>query len=128
MAEIKLKLDENLTTYGRVEGKAALIKTAFNEPREEMNPGELVANALGACMLTMIGFLAKRRGEEVIGTELTVVPGFDEKHTRITSFTLTFQFPVELTQAQKDFYAKAAEGCPVHNSLKEDISYKVIVK
>ena len=128
MAEIKLRLDENLTTYGRVEGKAALIKTAFNEPREEMNPGELVANALGACMLTMMGFLAARRGEKVEGTELTVVPGFDAKHTRITSFALTFQFPPSLTQAQKDFYAKAAEGCPVHNSLKEDISYKVVVK
>lgn len=128
MAEIKLKLDENLTTYGRVEGKAALIKTAFNEPREEMNPGELLANALGACMLTMVGFLAARRGERVEGTELTVVPGFDGKHTRIISFALTFQFPAEFTQAQKDFYAKAAEGCPVHNTLKEDIRYKIHVK
>ena len=128
MAELKLKLEENLTTYGRLEGKPALITTAFNEPREEMNPGELLANSLGACMLTMIGFLAARRGEKVIGTELHVIPEFDEKHTRITSFALTFQFPPELTQAQKDFYAKAAEGCPVHNSLREDITYKITVK
>ena len=128
MAEIKLKLAENLTTYGRLEGKPALIKTTFNEPRQEMNPGELLANALGACMLTMIGFLAARRGEKMEGTELSVVPGFDEKHTRITSFALTFYFPTELTQSQKDFYAKAAEGCPVHNTLKEDITYKITVK
>ncbi|MBR4682640.1 MAG: OsmC family protein [Elusimicrobiaceae bacterium] len=128
MAEIKLKLAENLTTYGRLEGKPALIKTAFNEPRQEMNPGELLANALGACMLTMIGFLAARRGENVEGTELTVAPGFDEKHTRVISFVLTFQFPATLTQVQKDFYAKAAEICPVHNTLKEDITYKITVK
>ncbi|WP_428050008.1 OsmC family protein [Candidatus Avelusimicrobium caledoniensis] len=128
MSEIKLKLEADLNTVGTLESKQAVVKTAFNDPRHDMNPGELLANALGACMLTMIGFLAVRRGERVEGTELTVVPGFDEKHTRITSFALTFMFPENLTQAQKDFYAKAAEGCPVHNSLREDISYKAIVK
>ena len=128
MAELKLKLEDNLTTSGRLEGKTALIKTSFNEPREEMNPGELLADALGACMLTMIGFLAARRGEQVAGTELSVVPGFDEKHSRIVSFALTFHFPDSLSQAQKDFYAKAAESCPVHNTLKEDITYKITVK
>jgi len=115
-------------TTGRLEGKTAVIKTAYNEPREDMNPGELVANALGACMLTMIGFLAARRGENVQGTQVTLVPGFDEKHTRISSFAVTFMFPAHLSQTQKDFYAKAAQGCPVHNSLKEDIVYKISVK
>ena len=128
MAEIKLKLEANLQTTGTLNGKEAVIKTAFNEPRQTMNPGELLANALGACMLTMIGFLATKRGEYVEGTELTVVPGFDEKHSRIISFALTFCFPEQLSQIQKDFYAKAAESCPVHNSLKEDITYKITVK
>lgn len=128
MSEIKVKLQADLNTVGILESKQAVVKTAFNDPRSDMNPGELVANALGACMLTMIGFLASRRGEKVEGTEVTVVPGFDEKHTRITSFVLTFVFPEQLTQTQKDFYAKAAESCPVHNSLRTDITYKIIVK
>lgn len=128
MAEIKLKLEGNLQTSGQLAGRSAVVKTAFNEPREDMNPGELVANALGACMLTMIGFLAAKRGENVQGMQAVIVPGFDEKHTRITSFAVTFSFPDGLTQAQKDFYAKAAESCPVHNSLKEDITYKITVK
>ena len=128
MAEITLQLEGNLQTVGKLAGKNTIIKTAFNEPREEMNPGELLANALGACMLTMIGFLSSRRGERLEGTRLTVVPGFDEKHSRITSFVLTFCVPEGLSQAQKDFYAKAAESCPVHNTLKEDISYKIVIK
>ena len=128
MAEIKVKLAADLNTTGHLEGKNAVVRTSFNDPREDMNPGELLANALGACMLTMIGFLALRRGERVEGTEVTLVPGFDEKHTRITSFAITFHFPEGLTQAQKDFYAKAAEGCPVHNSLKDDIKYQIVVK
>lgn len=128
MSEINVKLESNLITQGQVAGKTYVVKTAFNEPRQEMNPGELVADALGACMLTMVGFLAARRGENVDGTQVSVVPAFDEKHTRITSFAITFTFPEHLSQTQKDFYAKAAEACPVHNSLREDITYKIVVK
>ena len=128
MSEINVKLESNLITQGQVAGKTYVVKTAFNEPRQEMNPGELVADALGACMLTMVGFLAARRGENVDGTQVSVVPAFDEKHTRITSFAITFTFPEHLSQMQKDFYAKAAEACPVHNSLREDITYKIVVK
>ena len=68
MAEIKVKLAADLNTTGHLEGKNAVVRTSFNDPREDMNPGELLANALGACMLTMIGFLALRRGERVEGT------------------------------------------------------------
>jgi len=128
MSEIKVKLAADLNTTGHLEGKNGAVRTAFNDPREDMNPGELLANALGACMLTMIGFLALRRGERVEGTEVSLVPAFDEKHTRVTGFAVTFTFPDNLTQAQKDFYAKAAEGCPVHNSLRADIDYKITVK
>ena len=127
MAVITTKLEGNLVTVGGAENRRA-VTTAYNEPREDMNPGELLAASLGACMLTMVGFLAARRNENVEGTRVHIEPTFDEKHSRITSFSVTFEFPQTLTQTQKDFYAKAAQGCPVHNSLREDISYKVMVK
>lgn len=127
MAVITTQLEENLVTLGGAEGRQA-VRTEYNEPRENMNPGELLCASLGACMMTMVGFLASRRNEQVAGTKVQVEPTFDEKHSRITAFTVTFHFPETLTQTQKDFYAKAAQGCPVHNSLREDISYKVIVK
>ena len=127
MAVITIKLEENLVTLGGAENRQAVC-TEYNEPRKSMNPGELLASALGACMLTMVGFLAARRNENVAGTYVQIEPAFDEKHSRITAFTVTFIFPENLTQTQKDFYAKAAQGCPVHNTLKEDITYNVIVK
>ena len=33
-----------------------------------------------------------------------------------------------LTDEQKKFYARAAQSCPVHNSLREDITYTVEIK
>ena len=127
MAVITTKLEGNLVTLGGAENRQA-VRTEYNEPRENMNPGELLCASLGACMMTMVGFLAVRRNENVTGTRVEVEPAFDEKHSRITAMTITFHFPEHLTQTQKDFYAKAAQGCPVHNSLREDITYKVIVK
>jgi len=125
---IKTTLQENLCTFSALGDKAPVVKTEYNTPREQMNPGELLAASLGACMLTMIGFMASRRNEQVAGTQALVEPKFDEKHSRITTFTVTFVFPEILTKEQKDFYVKAAQTCPVHNSLREDITYTIIVK
>ena len=127
MAVITTTLEENLGTTGGAENRQA-VRTEYNEPRQTMNPGELLAASLGACMMTMVGFLASRRNEQVAGTKVQVEPTFDEKHSRIVAFTVTFYFPETLTQTQKDFYANAAQSCPVHNSLREDITYKIVVK
>lgn len=125
---IKTVLGENLQTTSIVGGKKGEVRSAYFEPREEMQPGELLAAALGACMLTMVGFMASKRGENVTGTELSVVPEFDEKHSRVLKIALAFSFPDSLTEDQKKFYARTAQTCPVHNSLREDISYTVEIK
>ena len=61
MSQINVKLATNLQTSITLSGKDNAVRTAFNEPREDMNPGELLAGVLGACMLTMVGFLAASR-------------------------------------------------------------------
>ncbi len=125
---IKTVLGENLQTKSVLEGKTGEVHSAYLDPRENMNPGELLAAALGACMLTMVGFMASKRGENVTGTEVLVNPEFDDKHSRVVKMGLTFVFPAALTDEQKKFYARAAQTCPVHNSLREDISYTVEIK
>ncbi|WP_428055675.1 OsmC family protein [Candidatus Avelusimicrobium alvi] len=125
---VRTTLGENLETKSVLDGKKAVLRSAYMEPREEMQPGEMLAAALGACMLTMVGFIASKRGENVTGTELAVEPAFDEGHTRVVRMDLTFSFPASLTAEQKEFYAKAAQSCPVHNSLREDITYTTHIK
>lgn len=128
MAVIKTTLDTNLRTEGRLEDGSASVKTAYLDPRSDMNPGELLCAALAACMLTMIGFVASKRKEEVTGTDVRVEPVFDKGHTRVTGMNIAFSFPEAFTPEQKAFYVKAAESCPVHNSLREDIAFNVSVK
>lgn len=124
---MKITLGQNLQTVCVLDGKKPL-RTAFNNPREDVNPGEMLAASLGACMMTMVGFMAEKHGDNTLGTTLEVLPKFDEKHSRVVSFELTFVFPATLTAEQKEKYAKLAQSCPVHNSLREDITYHVTVK
>jgi len=124
---MKVTLGQNLQTTCVMDGKTPL-HTAFNNPRQDVNPGEMLAASLGACMMTMVGFMAAKHGDNAEGTAVEVKTLFDEKHTRVTGFELTFCFPAHFTPEQKEKYAKLAQGCPVHNSLREDITYTVTVK
>lgn len=123
---MKVTLGQNLQTTCVLDGKKPL-HTAFNNPRENVNPGEMLAASLGACMMTMVGFMAAKHGDNAEGTTVEVLTHFDDKHSRMTGFDLTFHFPAHFTPAQKEKYAKLAQGCPVHNSLREDMQYTVKV-
>ena len=124
---MKITLGENLTTSAILEGHTP-VKTAFANPRQNMNPGELLTASLGACMLTMVGYMASKRGDNALGTTAEITAQFDEKHSRIVAFDIALNFPNSFTQEQKDTYVQAAQTCPVHNSLREDIKYTITVK
>ena len=124
---MKITLGQNLQTTCVLDGKKPL-HTAFNNPRTDVNPGEMLAASLGACMMTMVGFMAAKNGDHAEGTTVEVTPRFDDKHSRITGFKLECHFPVHFTDAQKEKYARLAEKCPVHNSLREDMNYEVVIK
>ncbi len=124
---IQVTLEQNLQTTSVLDGKKPL-HTAFNNPREDVNPGEMLAASLGACMLTMVGFMATKNGDNAQGTQVEITPQFDEKHSRITGFGIRFIFPANFTAEQKQKYAQLAQKCPVHNSLREDITYQVNVQ
>ena len=128
MAKTITTLADNLHTSSVTEGISTPIATQYNTPRDHMNPGEVLAAALGACTLTMVGYAASKRGDNATGTKLTLDPTFDEKHTRIVKIGLEFDFPSTFTEI---FSARAGylpNACPVHNSLREDIEYTVTVK
>lgn len=124
---IKTTLQKDLKTTSTWKDKQA-IGSAFGEKREQVNPAEMLACSLGACMMTMVGYMAAKRNENAEGTFVEIGLCFDDKHSRITEIALTFTFPASFTQEQKAFYARVAQGCPVHNSLREDIIYTTEIK
>lgn len=127
MAKITTMLFENLRTQSVVQNVKGTISTQYVDPTDLPKPGDVLCSALGACMLTMVGAVAEKRGDDVSGTRVEIDPVFDARHTRVVEMKLAFAFPDGLSKEQKDYYAQVAQTCPVHNSLREDIKYTVTV-
>jgi putative redox protein len=93
---------------------------------ESFSPTDLVATALGTCMATTMGLLARAKGYRIDGIALTV-----DKHMtkdpprRIERLEVAFQVPADVA-AGLDTDAKAAlqhaaETCPVALSLHQTV-------
>jgi putative redox protein len=89
---------------------------------ESFSPTDLMATALGACMMTIMGIVAERHGLDLTGmtaeTEkvMTVSPP-----RRIASLRTRITVPLPADHPQRQPLEQAAHTCPVHKSLHPEI-------
>jgi putative redox protein len=85
------------------------------------SPTDLVATALGTCMLTVMGLAARKRGFSIEGAsavlhkEMTSTP---RRH--IGELRARFILPGALTERQRNLLEAVAGACPVAASLGAD--------
>ncbi|MCX8265998.1 MAG: OsmC family protein [Planctomycetota bacterium] len=90
------------------------------------SPTDLVATALGTCTLTLLGIVADRHGISLEGTTVKV-----EKHMVAEPVRRIGRLPVDIYMGQpiedkyKDRLIKAAETCPVKQSVHPDIDLSI---
>ncbi len=93
---------------------------------ETFSPTDLVAAALGSCMLTVMGIVANRHQINLKGAhahvakEMTPAP-----NRRIAALTVDIDMPSQLTPEQRKMLEHAAHTCPVHKSLHPDVQVAV---
>lgn len=94
---------------------------------EAFSPTDLVATALGSCMISITGILAMKEGiTPVVGTtaEITKVMYADPR--RIGEVHVKLTFPKgNYTDKEKKMYEHAALTCPVAKSLHPDIKQEI---
>ena len=93
---------------------------------ESFSPTDLVATALGSCMLTIMGIVAQRNRLDIAGTTVKVLKEMiQEPVRRIGSLQVTIRIPGEksarLAPEDRKKLELAAHHCPVHKSLHPDI-------
>ena len=89
---------------------------------ESFSPSDLVATALGACMLTIMGIVSKRHNLNLEGTTVTVDKEMvTEPIRRIGRLTVKIHVPRALSEDDRKRLENAAHTCPVHKSLHPDI-------
>lgn len=90
------------------------------------SPSDLVAGALGACMLTVMAIVAERHQWSLAGAHFEV-----EKHMsstpprRIVELPISLHLPSALEQSAREVLERTAHTCPVHQSLHPDIAVEV---
>lgn len=93
---------------------------------ETFSPTDLVATALGTCMMTIMGIVADRRKIDLEGMQVTVEKIMSEDMPRrISKLPVTIEMPLAADSPLKDLFINAALTCPVHQSLHPDIEVKI---
>jgi putative redox protein len=96
---------------------------------ESFSPTDLVATALGTCMMTVMGIAAQRMEIDLTGTTVKVTKEMVlAPIRRIGRLSVTFQMPRGLTPEQRQKLENAAMTCPVHKSLRPEVEIPVSFK
>jgi putative redox protein len=89
---------------------------------ESFSPTDLVATALGTCMLTVMGIMARTLNLDIAGTTATVEKQMTAAPPRrIESLAVKIHVPHALSAEDRLKLERAAHTCPVHKSLHPDI-------
>lgn len=128
--KISGRYDENLRVEMTHEPSATHLRTAAPVDNQgdgsSFSPTDLVAAALGSCMVTIMGIMAQRDGIDFSACRFEV-----EKHMtprpprRIDRLPVTLHMPAGLSAGQRKKLENGALTCPVHRSLLPEIEKDV---
>jgi uncharacterized OsmC-like protein len=93
---------------------------------EYFSPTDLVATALGACILTIIGIEAEKHNFSIENSyvETTKIMGTNPR--RIVEVKLDFYFPGNnFSEKEKKIITNSAQLCPVAKSIHPDIHQNI---
>ncbi len=94
---------------------------------ERFSPTDLVATALGSCMLTIMGIKARDMQIDLTGVAIDIQKHMKSEPRRIGGVDVTFHFPahLQLNDKEKTILQNAALTCPVAKSLDPAIEQNV---
>jgi len=92
---------------------------------EAFSPTDLLAEALGSCILTTMAIAGRAHDIIIDGTtaEVTKVMAADPR--RVAEVVINLKFPQEYNDRQKKILQIAAHGCPVARSLHPDLKQTI---
>lgn len=94
---------------------------------ERFSPTDLLATALGSCMLTIMGIKARDMQIALEGVRIDIQKHMKADPRRVGSVDVIFHFPshLQLNEKDKTILQNAALTCPVAKSLHPDLEQNV---
>lgn len=88
---------------------------------ESFSPTDLVATALGTCILTTMAIFAERDGLDLKGAKMSVEKVMNSNPRTIGSLKTVIEMPAALNEENRQKLEAVARGCPVMRSLHPDV-------
>jgi uncharacterized OsmC-like protein len=96
---------------------------------EYFSPTDLLATALGSCIMTIMGIKARDAGIDIVGTEVEVTKIMASDPRRVAEVIVQFNFPDKTYSGEeKQFIESVAGISPVPLSLHPDLKQTVIFR
>ena len=92
---------------------------------EKFSPTDLVATALGSCMLTIMGITANVQNIDISGTKVKVQKTMGEDPRKIAKIDIEIIFRTTISDKHKTVLERAAHHCPVSKTLQGNIKENV---
>lgn len=97
-----------------------------NGKGEAFSPTDLVANALGSCMFTIMGIKARDMGIFIEDSTASVTKIMQAEPRRINAIEIVFDMNLAPDDKTKTILERAAVTCPVFLSIHPDIEKRII--
>jgi putative redox protein len=96
---------------------------------EAFSPTDLVATALGTCMLTTMGIVAQRNNLDITGARVRVTKEMvSQPSRRVGALGVEIVMPRALGDEDQKRLESAAHNCPVAKSIHPDTKMPVTFK
>ena len=96
-----------------------------NGKGEAFSPTDLVATALGSCMITIMAISANKYDIDVTGTNASVKKIMGSDPRRISKISIDINMNKNIEEKDRKRLERAALACPVHKSLHPDLEKKI---
>ncbi|MBK9224317.1 MAG: OsmC family protein [Flavobacterium sp.] len=96
-----------------------------NGKGEAFSPTDLVANALGSCMFTIMGIKASDMNVSIENSTASVTKIMQAEPRKISAIEIVFDMNYAPDEKTKTILERAAMTCPVFLSLHPDIDKRI---
>jgi putative redox protein len=92
---------------------------------EKFSPTDLVAVALGSCIVTTMAIVAEREKFEFLGAEAKVIKEMNATPRRIAQIAIHIKMSAKTPENLRARLERVATECPVHKSLHPDVKIPI---
>lgn len=92
---------------------------------EAFSPTDLVANALGSCMISIMAIKSKELNVDLLGSTIEITKVMQAEPRKIAKIIVVLNMPITADEKNRVILERVAMNCPVLLSLNADIEKQV---